>query len=747
MRFFDRRPLFGFALSFYVISCVLYSVTDTALYAISAIALIFSAPVFIAALLCKKKFLHRAAVLSVVCGIALSAIFCSYNIGICYRSISSLSGSSDTICARIESIEYTASYGGYYVVGVTESERGLVGERLLLSADNGELYLGDTVLCEVELCALEEQSLTDDIGARRTYLPDGVVLFANGTGEVERLGEGTETVTSRLSSLRSRLCGIITSGTGTYAGGFLSALFLGSRAFVPATVTRDFRALGISHLLALSGTHLTVLFSGYSKRIRRTRKLTRVLLGVFPVLFYMALTGFSPSVSRAGLMFIMSSLGNTLGRGYDPFTGLGCALILICAVNPWAPYDIGLLLSAAAMLSLLLLERRRMPKDAANPRLKNIVQNVLTAFFVPLMMLPLMWLLFGEVSLVSAPANLVLAPFVTLFIPATLVLIVTSPFPKLFLPLARIIGGITDLFLGMLSRVSRSVGIVLPLTGAAIGAVCVMLSAAAIFLLVFRGRKARILSLACVSLSLVIAVLLQMQGSVGGEVCVCYEASGKNDAVCASRGSDAVLFDIGNGSLGALKSAVRNTGSVCGRIDAFVLTHLHKRHISTVYAICETYYVRCVYIPIPETSDEALIAQALETAAIGSGTDVEFYSRGDSFSVEQFGVTVSEPEYLSRSTHPVISFSISFDCGMVSYLGASAAEQSEHIRDTSDSVCIFGGHGPVTKAFPNKCDALSVASVKLFEDVSGLGDAESLFACVADSVRLVFSDDHVRILS
>ena len=738
MSFFRKRPLFCFALSFYTAACMLYSFGAVSRIAFSAVALLISAIAVILSCKIPRFRACRTAIVAASLGILAAAAFSAYNIDVNYARLRRLSGENDTITGVIEHVGYTASYGGYYTVGVTASERGLAGRRLLLSADDGELYFGDTVICNVVLSSLEENAYFDELDARRTYLPDGVVLFAENTAPVKTVRGGV-TASAALGRLRSRLGGIITAGAGEDSGGLLSALLLGDTSHLPATAKRDFRVLGISHLLALSGTHLTVLFSGLARVISsRFRGALRIPFTVIPVVFYMALTGFSPSVTRAGIMFILCGCGGAMLRGYDAFTGLGAAGLVICAKNSWAPYDIGLLLSASAMLTLLIIGRENRSQREKATALRRFLQSVRTAFLVPLVMLPLLCVLFGEVSVVSAPANILLAPVVGLLIPLALVVLLLFPLPVLFLPVARLLGGAVTVLMSVISVLARRFGIVIPLSGAAAGIVSVSLSAVAVAYLIASGKNLRRVCLSCAAAVSAITLAVQAFGASGGGFCAELLSSGRNDAVLASSDGENVLFDVGNGAAGALKNILRGADGICGRLDALVLTHTHKRHISAVTAICETYFVDFLYIPEPQDENEALIAAQIAAAAARAGTETVRYERGDSARVAEFDFTVRRPEYLSRSTHPLVGFSVSGETGDLIYVGSSLCEVCD-ISDLGENCAvIFGGHGPIAKSPVCKTGAAAVMTGAAAADVEKL-TGEELPSAVADSAVIRFA--------
>ena len=137
----------------------------------------------------------------------------------------------------------------------------------------------------------------------------------------------------------------------------LKALLIGDKDDLDAGLKRDFRRLGISHILAISGTHFSVLL-GMAAMLLRLLRLNKkqIYVLLLPLaLLYMGISGFSPSVCRAGIMAMLSYLAFLLGRTRDACTALFVAVCALIACHPYAVLDVGLWLSFAATFSILIL--------------------------------------------------------------------------------------------------------------------------------------------------------------------------------------------------------------------------------------------------------------------------------------------------------------------------------------------------------------------------------------------------------
>ncbi|MBO6150251.1 MAG: ComEC/Rec2 family competence protein [Clostridium sp.] len=144
------------------------------------------------------------------------------------------------------------------------------------------------------------------------------------------------------------------------------ALLLGDRSGLDEDLMKLFRDNGISHILAVSGLHVSLIgltvyevlrlagagygFSGF---------LSAVLL-----LLYGRVTGFGSSVFRAVFMLLCRMCAAIPGRGYDMLSAWGLALLLLSACSPWLIFSSGLQLSFGAILAIGMTEEKEKEKRA-----------------------------------------------------------------------------------------------------------------------------------------------------------------------------------------------------------------------------------------------------------------------------------------------------------------------------------------------------------------------------------------------
>ena len=247
-----------------------------------------------------------------------------------------------------------------------------------------------------------------------------------------------------VADLRRRMAAGLLAVGGPKAGGVLAALVLGSAVVpVPAEVREAFRAAGLSHALAASGFHLTVLLGAAMALGRFVPPPLRWLLSVGSMGLFVLLAGPQPSVVRAVAMAALALALRESGRRVRP---LG---LLLLVVAPGWLLDVGFQLSVAATAGLLISARRLehwwrrwLPAWAA--------EAVAVPLAASLWTLPLQLLHFGAIPLYAVPANLLAAPLLTpLTLGAMAMAVAAVVLPPVLPLLGWVVVPLTRLFVGL----------------------------------------------------------------------------------------------------------------------------------------------------------------------------------------------------------------------------------------------------------------------------------------------------------
>jgi competence protein ComEC len=137
------------------------------------------------------------------------------------------------------------------------------------------------------------------------------------------------------------------------------ALLLGDKSMLSTATKKDFSNAGVMHILAVSGLHVGIvmflLMFLLGKFSRFISKPTSVVVCIFFVWLYACITGFSPSVVRAALMFSLVLIAQLSGRGASTVNVLFFSAFVVLLFDPLIMYDVGFQLSYAAVFGIVLL--------------------------------------------------------------------------------------------------------------------------------------------------------------------------------------------------------------------------------------------------------------------------------------------------------------------------------------------------------------------------------------------------------
>lgn len=160
--------------------------------------------------------------------------------------------------------------------------------------------------------------------------------------------------------VRERLVGDYARYFGGSDLGVLSAMTLGDKSRLDAGTREVFSRTGTSHILALSGLHLGILFAVYHLFVlsfchRRRVYVAMSILGIAGLWLFAFLAGLPISLVRAALMFSVMQLSVCLRRDSFSVNNLALAALLLLLVSPQSLFDVGFQLSCVAVLFILLL--------------------------------------------------------------------------------------------------------------------------------------------------------------------------------------------------------------------------------------------------------------------------------------------------------------------------------------------------------------------------------------------------------
>lgn len=185
---------------------------------------------------------------------------------------------------------------------------------------------------------------------------------------------------------------------------------LGMKSSLPSSLAENLRAVGLTHIVAASGAHLSILVEVAKKIFGKISRFSGLLFSVLFIVLFMVMIGWTPSIMRAGFMTILSLLAWYVGRKIAPWRLILMVAALTLVINPEFITNLGWQLSFASFGGIMMVGPRLTKYFYGEKKPGLISSTVLTTVAATLMTLPITLYNFGQISLISVAANILILP-------------------------------------------------------------------------------------------------------------------------------------------------------------------------------------------------------------------------------------------------------------------------------------------------------------------------------------------------
>ena len=465
------------------------------------------------------------------------------------------------------------------------------------------------------------------------YQGEGVFLLAYQTDELT-VTAGENTWRDYPAVFRQKILGILEEVFPEDASAFAKALLLGDTSDLDYATKTDFTVSGIRHIIAVSGLHVSILFALVSFFSFRKRLLSAAL-GIPALLLFAAMTGFTPSVSRACLMSGLMLLSGLLNREYDGPTALSFAGLVLLAVNPLVITSVSYQLSFASVAGIFLFSpgiRKWMLSLRSGKIYSYIAASVSVTLGATVLTVPLCAYHFGCVSLAAVLTNLLVLWAVSVIFYGLLLLCLLHA----LLPVAAmLVGKLLSLLIRYVLLTAKVIAD-FSLSAVYTRSIYIVFWLIFVYLLLFvfllsRNRKPMTFG-CCAVLGLCMALLASWAEplrddlrftvlDVGQGQCLLFQMEGENYLVDCGGSSDAMAADAAAETL--LSQGVST-------LDALILTHYDRDHAGGTENLLTRIGTKLLVLPdaYPERSLEAeQTLYASEDLVLRSGnTEIRIFS-------------------------------------------------------------------------------------------------------------------------
>lgn len=428
IEYLTKRPMLLCA----VISTVVLIVGLNNEYVLIAIGVILIVALFIMAYNRIKDSLIVSFV--IVLGIVICACFKIGNI----NEIRYFSGNECT--GEYVVIEEPELLGDYYstTVEVVKSEILKKGDRISVTYDEGDLSFSNRFSADIILNSLEDYEYKSINYSKDIYIKGYMK-------NIQKNGEN-DFILEKIGALRKYIKLTFFENYDFQEASTILALVTGDRSYFTDKFYEAVKSSGVAHIMVVSGMHLSVIvsFLMYITNKIFYNKYLKALIIFIAVIIVSAVCGFTMSIIRAGVTYILIAISLVLGRSNTPANTLGAAVSLVLLNNPYAIFNVAFQLSVLSTFGILVvavpcIEFIKENKYITNKILLYLIFSSVISISATVMTAPVMIYYFGYISNLALITNLLVCSASTTALVLSVMGFIFLPFKNIFFFLSSVI--------------------------------------------------------------------------------------------------------------------------------------------------------------------------------------------------------------------------------------------------------------------------------------------------------------------
>lgn len=332
----------------------------------------------------------RPAVFIVACGCAASL-----SAGAAWAAIDTVPVSTGTVELTLLSDPEPTS-GGVRVIAAVEDYRVQLTAWSSAAGHVRPRLMGEVLTAEVRLRPLSDPP---------SYL---LAQGLEGRGTIRSVGGFTEgRAHTRLANSLRRTIEAGAASMSRQERSLFTGLVYGDDREQPPLVTDNFRAVGLTHILAVSGQNVVFVLAIAGPALRRFGIRGRFGFTLLVLVLFATVTRFEPSVVRASVMTAVAAVGSLVGTEVSSTRVLGLAVTGLVLVDPLLVHSVAFQLSVAASAGILFWSGR-VARALPGPRI--VAEAIAVTASAQLAVAPLLVWRFDGLPVASLPANVIAAP-------------------------------------------------------------------------------------------------------------------------------------------------------------------------------------------------------------------------------------------------------------------------------------------------------------------------------------------------
>lgn len=319
-----------------------------------------------------------------------------------------------------------------------------------MSQDIPSMKYGDSLYIEGEFKQPEEARNYKGYNYKQ-YLKTKKII---GTVELEKVKILKSSNGSFIHNIQKYIRDTINGTLTDEEGNLLLAILLGDKDKLSEDIQESFKTSNLSHMLAVSGAHVSYIILGLTYVLQNSiigKKNGKIVCIIF-LLAFMAITNFTPSVTRACIMAILTLFSSIIYRKSDVYTNISVAALITLIFNPYSLLDLGFQLSYGGTIGIIIFIKRIQEKKSNSKVINYIKQMALVSIYANIIIIPIMMYHFNTVSFTFIISNIMASPILGIIVITGFLFIIASITVK---PLTRLIAIFIKPILSILIKISQ----------------------------------------------------------------------------------------------------------------------------------------------------------------------------------------------------------------------------------------------------------------------------------------------------
>ncbi len=450
----------------------------------------------------------------------------------------------------------------------------------------------------------------------KKYLNSNNIVAQITTYKVEKIGTKKGNILMKFSYyIKERIEETIDKNLNKTEASLFKSMLYGNDIYLAENIASNFKNIGISHMLAVSGLHLMYILKILNIFLKNFSKKTIVLSNFVFIIIFCIISSMSISVIRASIMSLISiSLKNKISS----YKKLSIAFIVIVSFNPYSIFNVGFQMSFLATLGIIsfydLVYSFFIIKLKISKKLNYILELLSLSISANIVLFPLQIYYFNKFELISFISNIILSPFISFefLIGFTSLFFIFIPFlSNIFITSNIIILKIIILLSKFIEKINYFTILIPKINYFEIFLIysTLLLQSTKKFIPALFNKKQKFIVRKIITLVTLFTFLYSISMYIYRiyfeEYTYFFNVEQGNMAIIRTS-RKIIIIDIGSTNSKLAYNILKSflNAKAINTIDAIAITHMHEDHVNGIYDISKDFNIKSVIYNIPLTTEK-----------------------------------------------------------------------------------------------------------------------------------------------